>query len=870
VVKRALLLVLVLAGCRNFDDALNQCRDAGGCVDPVGGNGGGTGGAGGGMSGTPSLVISGNNPTTIGPIASNDTKSTSFTITNPTGGQTGKLSLTLTADAGFTLENDRCTNVQLSTDNCSFDVVFTPSDFEGTEGATVTAQADPGGMATTTILGVSEGVQLELTPPSSPFSAIVGFPADQAVTVKNTGRRMTNNPPVLDAGNVNFFVTQQCSSSLGYMGTCSATVRFIANSIGHYDGGVTATADNAAAFAPLEADALPQGQIAPSPPMLDFGDLDTGLTSTKMVVLKNTGPTTTTPLSMNSLPAGYNVDFSGCGGLSLAPDGGCTFSVTFEPNNSMPYTSQLRIDADAGGPAVVSLSGQGIGEEPLTVTLNGNGTVFEQLSDGGARDAGSFTCTGSCLHPLRYLSVADLTATGAAGNHFVGWSSDCMGDGGCHLYMNGPHFVTASFAADVFTLSVSMTGTGSGRVVSQPAGIDCGTSCSAQFTTGTQVKLYALPFRSAVTGFDAGCAPSGPSTCTTMVTSNAAVAVGFTPVNVAFVTSAGWTVAVTGGASGHDTQCQLAAADAGLGLGAGNPGTWKAWLSSSTASASSRVGSFGWVTVDGRLITTGSLTSAPLKSTLDMDEHGVVSSGPGNTSVIMTGTLSTGLVASGDTCSDWVSSSGMAIELGNMHAIDAAWTQGNFSSSGCGLMGSGNSYQMYCFEQNRTSAPTVVEVPPGSRYAFVSASTMNGAVPNTSADVICTNEARDAGFSGNFLVMRSDPNTAAADRFNPGVWYRPDGLQLFAGPNDYRTFTLVTPLNLDAKGNLLSGVGLWTGSKFPSQASPMGSTDACMAWTSTTAGSGWVDSVFTTARDWSQALNLQSCTNTEHVYCFQQ
>jgi hypothetical protein len=46
--------------------------------------------------------------------------------------------------------------------------------------------------------------------------------------------------------------------------------------------------------------------------------------------------------------------------------------------------------------------------------------------------------------------------------------------------------------------------------------------------------------------------------------------------------------------------------------------------------------------------------------------------------------------------------------------------------------------------------------------------------------------------------------------------------------------------------------------------------DACLGWTSTTAGSGWVDSLFTTARDWSQTLNLQSCSTAEHVYCFQQ
>src|SRR5262249_4086197 len=132
--------------------------------------------------------------------------------------------------------------------------------------------------------------------------------------------------------------------------------------------------------------------------------------------------------------------------------------VTFQPTNSLLYTPQLRIDADAGGPALVQLRGQGIGEEDLTLTLSGSGTVSAQLADGGARDAGSFSCNGSCTHALRYLSIADLTATGAAGQHFVGWAGDCTGDGGCHLFMDQPHAVSASFTPNVFTLNVSKTG----------------------------------------------------------------------------------------------------------------------------------------------------------------------------------------------------------------------------------------------------------------------------------------------------------------------------------------------------------------------------------------------------------------------------
>jgi hypothetical protein len=49
---------------------------------------------------------------------------------------------------------------------------------------------------------------------------------------------------------------------------------------------------------------------------------------------------------------------------------------------------------------------------------------------------------------------------------------------------------TAS-ATTAHTLTVTKDGSGSGSVTSSPAGIDCGSACSAQFDDGTQVTLTA-------------------------------------------------------------------------------------------------------------------------------------------------------------------------------------------------------------------------------------------------------------------------------------------------------------------------------------------------------------------------------------------
>ncbi len=64
-----------------------------------------------------------------------------------------------------------------------------------------------------------------------------------------------------------------------------------------------------------------------------------------------------------------------------------------------------------------------------------------------------------------------------------------------------------------YTLAVSKTGTGTGAVNSWPAGINCGTTCSANYASGTQVTLTATPDTNMTfAGWSGAC--SGAGTCT--------------------------------------------------------------------------------------------------------------------------------------------------------------------------------------------------------------------------------------------------------------------------------------------------------------------------------------------------------------------
>ena len=94
-----------------------------------------------------------------------------------------------------------------------------------------------------------------------------------------------------------------------------------------------------------------------------------------------------------------------------------------------------------------------------------------------------------------------LTAAAASGSTFAGWSGGgCTGTGTCTVTMTGATTVTASFnSISSFPLDVSVvvqataTGSASGRVVSNPAGIDCGADCSENYSSGTLVTLTPLP-----------------------------------------------------------------------------------------------------------------------------------------------------------------------------------------------------------------------------------------------------------------------------------------------------------------------------------------------------------------------------------------
>nr|MBZ4194102.1 hypothetical protein [Candidatus Contendobacter sp.] len=124
---------------------------------------------------------------------------------------------------------------------------------------------------------------------------------------------------------------------------------------------------------------------------------------------------------------------------------------------------------------------------------NGTGTVASTLPDNEINCI-SGTTTGGCTkdYPLGIKVTLTATATADTGSTFAGWSGDdCVGVAPtCVVTMNNAKTVKATFNPKSYLLTVR---TGAGTVTSSPAGISCGTACTASYVQGTTVTLTAVP-----------------------------------------------------------------------------------------------------------------------------------------------------------------------------------------------------------------------------------------------------------------------------------------------------------------------------------------------------------------------------------------
>jgi subtilisin family serine protease len=251
------------------------------------------------------------------------------------------------------------------------------------------------------------------------------------------------------------------------------------------------------------------------------------------------------PTPTNAYALSVTRQGTGAGTVASSPAGiacGTTCSASFEtgtsvtltatPLNGASFTGWGGACSGTGSTCVVSMSQArsvtaSFAAAPVPQWL----TVIKQGTGAGdvTSNPAGIACGSTCAYAFTQGTAVTLTASPQAGSIFGGWSGACSGTAPtCTVSMSLARSVTASFRpTPSYALSVARTGTGSGTVASSPAGIQCGTACSATYLHGASVLLNATPnLGSRFANWSGACSGTAP-TCTVAMTAARSVTANF-------------------------------------------------------------------------------------------------------------------------------------------------------------------------------------------------------------------------------------------------------------------------------------------------------------------------------------------------------
>lgn len=152
---------------------------------------------------------------------------------------------------------------------------------------------------------------------------------------------------------------------------------------------------------------------------------------------------------------------------------------------------------------------------PRTLIVTKAGTGAGTVTSADNR----INCGTACRADFNSGTTVALTAVPAANSVFAGWTDGCAGPAAAtNVLLDANRTCTATFNLRSFALSVTKAGSGEGTVTSQPAGINCGGTCSLNFNVGQSVTLTATATAGSVFGgWTGACASSNANTATVLM-----------------------------------------------------------------------------------------------------------------------------------------------------------------------------------------------------------------------------------------------------------------------------------------------------------------------------------------------------------------
>jgi hypothetical protein len=276
--------------------------------------------------------------------------------------------------------------------SCSLNVTFSPTTAVSAAGRAGTLEilSDAAtSLEFVSLVGLSTPAALALSPVALNFGSVnVGAKEMLGVSVSNTGTvpvtflgLSTSGDYTVDAGSCPA-VGASLAAGLG----CQLTVTFKPTVVGARTG--TLSLANGASQVPLTVSLAGigvAGVLTVVPGALDFGDIDVGYSGKLTVALLNTGNASVTGIATTvggASPSEFAVTVP-CNITTLAPNQGCTETVTFTPTAAGVWDGTLSVgSSDAAGPAVVALSGTGVAGGSFTLTVNGGSAASETVASG--------------------------------------------------------------------------------------------------------------------------------------------------------------------------------------------------------------------------------------------------------------------------------------------------------------------------------------------------------------------------------------------------------------------------------------------------------------------------------------------------------
>ncbi len=157
--------------------------------------------------------------------------------------------------------------------------------------------------------------------------------------------------------------------------------------------------------------------------------------------------------------------------------------------------------------------------------LNTPDTALLSINKGGSGQGSiisipdGINCGTDCYEIYKLNSTVTLLAVPNTGSKITGWSGDVPAACNvapipltCDVIVDKAKSVNVTFDTSGFALTVAKDGQGTGRVLSEIPGIDCGADCNEIYPESTPATLYAIPDKDAVF---AGWRLDGKATCST-------------------------------------------------------------------------------------------------------------------------------------------------------------------------------------------------------------------------------------------------------------------------------------------------------------------------------------------------------------------